>query len=477
MKNSCAFCSQTFLKGVKWLEKELKFDEERLRLDLEKWKSKIDEAESKRDTFSVSTFEWAMRDISDRLRLRYRAYDAEEIYILGKTQSSLIDEFLKAAENEAFWEDGWTFFVENVHLLWFLKQIDVKDNKRLVEVIDIVIKDQTVEGYIQSNEIDHTGPLRVLVALKPNSVALSNAVGYWLNNWKKMVPHLPRVTAVGVLALTELDYERYHDNIIEQVDYLKKLQRKDGSWGFDGEPDIKDTGYAIWAIARAAGTDDPSAKKGLEWLMKQQQGNGSWKNYTSDTALALIGLLAMGEGPKIPYEHMENSLMKLHQKLLRQRPIFLHTSPPAAKEIYDKILDMLPRAKKEIRVASPFIDMLYEEIAKAKQNNPNLGVKIISRPKKETGGPRERIAKGAIDELNRVTRGGVIESELIHARVVIVDENEALISSADLTRDQLIDEFNAGVWTCDKEVVRNAIDFFDNMFQLEKERREENPIA
>ena len=68
--------------------------------------------------------------------------------------------------------------------------------------------------------------------------------------------------------------------------------------------------------------------------------------------------------------------------------------------------------------------------------------------------------------LNIATRGNVVQSELIHSRMVIIDEEELLVSSADLTRDQLYDEFNAGIWTSDKETVKKAIEFFDNVFVL-----------
>ena len=132
--------------------------------------------------------------------------------------------------------------------------------------------------------------------------------------------------------------------------------------------------------------------------------NGSWKDGLRFTATALIALLSMGEGPKIPQELVDHRFMRLEQSLKRQKPVFLHTSPLYhgslhVKEIYSRIVDMLPNAKKEIRIASPFIDTLYEEIINLSQENPDLTVKIITKPKKDVKGTRERIAKGAIDLL------------------------------------------------------------------------------
>jgi hypothetical protein len=34
-----------------------------------------------------------------------------------------------------------------------------------------------------------------------------------------------------------------------------------------------------------------------------------------------------------------------------------------------------------------------------------------------------------------------------------------------------MDEFNAGIWTTNKEVIRKAIEFFDNIFEIEKENK------
>ena len=53
----------------------------------------------------------------------------------------------------------------------------------------------------------------------------------------------------------------------------------------------------------------------------------------------------------------------------------------------------------------------------------------------------------------------------MHARLYIVD-NEVLISSADITSEQLEKEFNAGIWTRDKETVDEAIKFFDNLWKV-----------
>jgi hypothetical protein len=53
--------------------------------------------------------------------------------------------------------------------------------------------------------------------------------------------------------------------------------------------------------------------------------------------------------------------------------------------------------------------------------------------------------------------------------MIIIDEDELIISSADLTRDQLFDEFNAGMYTRDKESINKAITFFENLWEQSDE--------
>lgn len=55
-------------------------------------------------------------------------------------------------------------------------------------------------------------------------------------------------------------------------------------------------------------------------------------------------------------------------------------------------------------------------------------------------------------------------NETIHSRIVIKDDREVLVSSADFNKNSLIDQFNAGISTKDKETVRKAIEYFDNIW-------------
>jgi hypothetical protein len=456
------FCSERFTRTCSLLEGRLKFNEKRLQDRLRQLRSDTESA----DKFRVERIE-------KRLRLKYTAGDGPAIYVLSKVGSSLVTEFLQAAESEDFWTEAYEYYYDNPHVLWFLYHLGIR-NEHMFKMIDNMVKEQTVEGHIPSNQFDHSGALRVLVAVQPESKALASALDYWADNWNQTDE--PGSVALAVLALSELDAERYSPDMAEQIAYLKHAQGSDGSWGY---PSIEQTSYAIWAIARVNGVEDSDARRALEWVVKQPLKERT-DGLLRDLPEILLALLAMGEGPKVSCEVVDNHMRELEQKIRTQKALFVHTSPNYrgslhVKEIHDRAIDMLRKARAEIRIASPFIDMLYEEVIDLKKERPELVIKIITRPKaaiQKGQLSRQKIARNAIDLLNTATKGGIVQSELLHARMMIIDDTEALISSADLTRDQLFDEFNAGVWASDKEVVAKAVEFFENVCIIERQKAE-----
>jgi len=67
---------------------------------------------------------------------------------------------------------------ENAHRLWFLKELGLGSSSHFCEAIEDLAKMQSVEGYFFSGRFNHSGPSRVLVAIKPESEALSSGKMY-----------------------------------------------------------------------------------------------------------------------------------------------------------------------------------------------------------------------------------------------------------------------------------------------------------
>ena len=390
--------------------------------------------------------------------------DANIFYVLKEFDQELVEKYVERAKDESFWYDAYCC---GSLAFWFLAKLGLSDNPSYVQNLSNVKDNQNRDGRI-SNPGDHCEVLRILVLLEPYSDYTREAVRCLVDNpedWWGAAD-----IAVGVLALTELDYERYQREINTVIDrLLLDYKNEDGGFSHSGTSDIFTTSWAIQAISRIRGSHDSSVQDAVNWLKQQQNDDGSW-GCTGITAHALSALIAAGEGPKISLAEVEWKKTLLNQRMERTKPHFAHTSPifdqrMHVKDIYIKIEDMLNSAETEIKILSPFVDMIYEDIVNLAENNPDLSIKLITRPSKDIQGMRERIARNVLDLLKIATRGNLKTNEILHARMVIVDGKEALISSADLTRDQLIDEFNAGIWVRDKETVKRATEFFDNIWE------------
>src|SRR5437870_432436 len=129
-------------------------------------------------------------------------------------------------------------------------------------------------------------------------------------------------TAVVALALRELG--RGEDAIARGVDWLVGMQSRDGGWGaFDvdnqalwlykvpfcdfgkvtDEPSADVTAHSLETLG-TLGSHREAAEKGLEWLLSEQEEDGSWfgrwgVNHIYGTGAALPGLEACG----IPHDH------------------------------------------------------------------------------------------------------------------------------------------------------------------------------
>jgi phosphatidylserine/phosphatidylglycerophosphate/cardiolipin synthase-like enzyme len=276
----------------------------------------------------------------------------------------------------------------------------------------------------------------------------------------------------GMIALMEFDFYKYESILGELASRLIDAQSEDGSFGWDDYDEkhktyfkIETTCSCIIALSRIFGPEQENVSKGVEFI-KKMQSNEDGKYLADDICIALV---EVGEGPKISQalSNWKNKL--LEQKYARDLPAFLHTSPLYEgklhiKQIHDKIVEMLERATKEVLVASLYIDMLYEELINLASRG--ISIRIIARPARDVKGLRDRIGKNVVELLQIATKGNLRTSEVSHTRMIIVDAREVLVSTVDLTRDQLYDEFNAGIWTQNPKTVEDAVTFFENLWNL-----------
>lgn len=129
-----------------------------------------------------------------------------------------------------------------------------------------------------------------------------------------------------------------------------------------------------------------------------------------------------------------------------------------SKTIRDKIdeLSKSPRWR-EVRVVSLYLDNTGAEYLIRMIKN-GAKVRIITR---KSDSKAHRDALEALKQLGAEIR----IHKMAHARMIVFDDLAAIISSADLDSEGLNNQRQASIYTTDKTVVRDAIVFFDKLWE------------
>jgi sugar-specific transcriptional regulator TrmB len=150
---------------------------------------------------------------------------------------------------------------------------------------------------------------------------------------------------------------------------------------------------------------------------------------------------------------------------------FLHTSPYFRGSMYgrtvtsikDTVGGMLERAEHTIRISTRQMDMFADDLIALKRRSPDMEIIVISCGPQEPEGDRKKLADVAFERMKQAGIKLPIHSDALHSRVVVIDDKEVLVSSADLEFTQMDTKFNAGIWTNNPDVVAEATRFCDNL--------------
>jgi len=379
---------------------------------------------------------------------REKIFDlTEEFYAMLKMNHPAVSYFIDSVRSltiEEFFNSDWLF--ECPHLLYYLNKMGFgSDDERFASIFKETVQDcQTIKGYIPSNCYDHTGAMRVLIVLEPQSEATKLAIRYFCDNYERL--SIEEI-AVGVLALFEYDYYSYKLLIEQCVRHLKDNMTP------EGHSDIKysvvgQTSMVIQAISCVCGINDPYVNKGIQWLKSVQIENGSWE-HESESGLALLALISAGEGFKVSIEELEKSQLLSAQKHEVMRPHLVSTMPFEADfSIKEKIKEMIYSSTSKIWICSRFITEFWTDLITLKRDKPEIDIRIITIPLKDARskimGDGKKFVDIAYDSLQRVLMNNLKTTEYLHARCIITD-TDLMISSADLSSEQLEKEINFGV--------------------------------
>jgi len=132
------------------------------------------------------------------------------------------------------------------------------------------------------------------------------------------------------------------------------------------------------------------------------------------------------------------------------------TIPPHDDSLKQGVKNLISSSTTDLKIITPYIDMSLVLQILAKHNN-GINIQIITRSRGEFSG---KGPKEAFNHINRSIGKNHKTNEHIHSRIIICDGNKALVSSADLTQDSLLGQFNAGILVSEPDIIRKLLDYF-----------------
>jgi len=413
-----------------------------------------------------------------------------EFYVLSKFNSPIVKKFIQKANTDEFWQDDFLFDDYADYVFYYLAQLGISGNHHfkthLKNYLDFTISSggQHLFGNLGISLLTLVSlgmfPLKQELLLK-DAIERVNEDDYEEED-------LENLALIG-LALFELDARKYNKEIEKILRYLLAKQKQKGYWGvlkrrkyrkYSIKTTVQKTFYVVYFLSRVRFLyptilSNSVFEKANKWVKSLQDSNGSWIDDSETTSYGLLTLISLGEGPKVPYEYVEMMSKEIDQRVKHIKPKFLVTNPYRAEtSIKDTLESLFLNAEKRVWIISRYITEFFPDIIKLHKDKPQVDIRVITLPKSEKSGYKgegKRFLDPAYDMLQRLLGDSFRVTSIIHARLYIIDD-QVLVTSADLTPEQLKNEFNAGILTMDQDVLSEAEKFFLDIWEITGKNRE-----
>lgn len=344
----------------------------------------------------------------------------------------------------------------------------------LIEIRDKILSMKQLGGPIGRVPKDTPEHFWFLVQFSDITSRLDTTVNYLLSSDFKDIAN-PSDLGVVILALHDHDFNQFESEINHLGELLiEKIGNDEGHiWvdknKEDGFPDPYACSRVLMTLPRLP-QEVPDLINKISESVVQYWGNEEdwmWEQENVPISLGysfqtdiLLGLIAAGYGKKISAEEVRWEAKIREQRRSRFSPKFVTTLPSTRfktrkMEIRNEIKRMIQSTQDSLSISTLQMDMLHDDLIDCMNTTDDILIRILTNTGTASG-PRTKMKKAVMNEMVQRLDGSVREDRLIHTRMVIRDQEEALISTADLTRDQLQDSFNAGIHTRDPKVVRQA---------------------
>ena len=138
------------------------------------------------------------------------------------------------------------------------------------------------------------------------------------------------------------------------------------------------------------------------------------------------------------------------------------TIPPHDASLKQGVENLINSSTKDLKILTPYIDMsLISQLLT--KHKAGVTIQVITRNRSEFS---NKGAKEAFNHINKNLGKNHKTNEHIHSRLMISDGHKALVSSADLTQDSLLGQFNAGILVSESEIINKLLDYFKRTWDL-----------
>lgn len=163
-------------------------------------------------------------------------------------------------------------------------------------------------------------------------------------------------------------------------------------------------------------------------------------------------------------------LQYLESYLARQEQnpsaIFLGTFPPLRlHSIEDRLCRMLEAARFEVVVVSPWIKrQTWNRVAAPLQKFFRRGGRLVVFMRGRESDYSSGMSDDIQDEVRRLG-GELLFVRPLHAKIYMIDRKEAIVTSANLSQGGIDDNYEAGVWLNDPQVIHDICSYVDDLYR------------
>ena len=133
-------------------------------------------------------------------------------------------------------------------------------------------------------------------------------------------------------------------------------------------------------------------------------------------------------------------------------------------DLYQKILEILKKAQSSIKITSPWIyGMGHIKDILVEKRQQNVDIHLIIRSLEEGSTETQRKAQKNLKHVLEDNKVKIYYDIDLHAKLLIIDDKEILVSSANLTTKSLLSNHELGIWSKDENLVKETIRYFEKL--------------